>query len=105
MGWKEKLASMFRNRDLGKRMVAGIISANAPELGGALGAWYTFKDKPYAQDVAFYQLTNTALVSSAVGVIMPLLTSAWTKAGSGGNGNGGNGGRNNNNNKKKNKGK
>jgi len=59
----------------GKKMLwdlgNSLFQANAPELAGAIGVWYTFKDKPYALALAAAQVTDPALYSSAIGIWFP----------------------------------
>lgn len=88
--------SRFQMEKMGTRMVVGVINAESMEIGGAVGAWYTFRDKAYALELAAYQFTNQAAAAAVTGVVFPLIASglgldnAMKRAGGGRQNNGNN---------------
>lgn len=53
--------------------VRAIIDANVPQLGGAAGAYFTFRDKPYALQLAIEQVTSAIGRRSVVALALELL--------------------------------
>lgn len=83
---------MVDMKRVGLDALKGAVNANLPEIAGCVGAYYTFKDMPYAMDLALYQITESALSHTIVGLVVPIvLNNGLLKQGNGGNN--GNGGR------------
>jgi hypothetical protein len=63
----------FFNKAFISRSVRGVINANLPESGGAVAAYITYKDMPYAGSLALYQVAENAALNSAIGVLVPMV--------------------------------
>lgn len=50
----------------------GAIQANLPDIAGSIGAYMTFKDKPYGLQVAIDQAKSQVWVNSLVGSALSL---------------------------------
>lgn len=53
--------------------IRGLIEANLPQLGAAVGAFYTFNDLPYAALLAIEQVKHSIILRSAIGVGFEML--------------------------------
>jgi hypothetical protein len=51
-----------------QKYVRAIVEANTPQLAGAVAAYYTYRDKAYAKQLAVEQVTATLLKRSLGGV-------------------------------------
>lgn len=52
----------------GDKYFRALVDANVPQLAGAVAAYYTFNDKPYAFSLALAQVTHTFISRSIAGV-------------------------------------
>lgn len=81
---------------MAKKVAIGAVQGNLPEIMGAIGTWYTFKDKKYALELAMDQIKSQALVNSLIGGATPIVVSMMNKSNNNGSGR-------NNNKRRKNK--
>jgi hypothetical protein len=58
---------------IGKEALLGVLHGNLPEMAGAIGAYMTFRDKPYAFAIAMDQVKQQALYNSLTGAGVALL--------------------------------
>lgn len=72
-GWFQRISARLRARGLLKTFSAAQLAAQLPEIGSAIATWYAYRDQPYAGDLAWYQVTSTAVSSAVVGVASPIL--------------------------------
>jgi len=63
-----------------KDALIGAAITNATEIGGAVGAYTTYSDMPYAWDLALQQLTTDSVKDTLVGVAPPLFGWLWRTA-------------------------